>query len=118
MMYLGQVSAAAMALLVLAACPQNASAAQPTRTSVELVAQSAPRPGAVIFDNGNIYAVFTQPTAAPIVRLDRRTQITAVTTYHWNDGRGAQPGYIALVDARGRLMAHGRRTVPPARGRP
>lgn len=103
MMSLGQVSAAAMALLVFAACPQNASAAQPTGPSVELVAQNAPRPDPVVFDNGNIYTVYTQPSAAPIVRLDRRTRISAITTYHWNDGRGAEPGSIGLVDARGRV---------------
>jgi hypothetical protein len=99
--------AATCALAVLAAGSQHASAAQPTDRSVEdtveFVAQRAPRPDPVVFDNGNIYAVYTQPTAAPIVRLERRTRITAITTYHWNNGRGADPGSIALVDASGRL---------------
>jgi hypothetical protein len=105
---LAQVSAAAMALLFLTACPQNASAAQaPERpvggTSAEFVAQATTRPDPVVFDNGNIYTVYTQPTAAPIIPLERRTRITVIRTYHWNDGHGAEPGYIGLVDARGRI---------------
>lgn len=104
---IGQVTAAAIVLLVSAACFQYASVAQeidpPVEKTVGFVAQSAPRPDPVVFDNGNIYTVYTQPTAAPIVRLERRTRVTAITTYHWNDGRGADPGYVALVDARGRL---------------
>ena len=69
---LGWISRATLALVVLAACSQNASAAPPVRSaegSVEFVAQSAPRSDPVVFDNGNIYSVYTQPTAAPIVRL-------------------------------------------------
>jgi hypothetical protein len=105
---LGQVFAAAIALLVFAASPQYATAARPIdrsveRTSGEFVVQIAPRPDPVVFDNGNVYTVYTQPTAAPIVRLERLTRITAITTYHWNNGQGADPGYIALVDARGHL---------------
>lgn len=105
---LGHASATAIALLLFAAFPQHASATQPLDRSVEttlaqIVAPRAPRPDPVIFDNGNIYTVYTQPTAAPIVLLETRTRITVITTYHWNDGQGADPGYIALVDARGRL---------------
>lgn len=107
MTFLAQVSAATLALLILAD-PQFASAAQPASRSVgvtsgEFVAQASPRPDPVVFDNGNIYTVYTQPTAAPIIPLARRTRITVIRTYHWNDGLGAEPGYIGLVDAGGRM---------------
>jgi len=103
---LGWISPATLALVILAACSQYASAAPPDRPvgeTIAFVAQSTPRSDPVVFDNGNIYTVYTQPTAAPIVRLQRRTRITAITTYHWNDGQGAEPGYIGLVDADGRV---------------
>lgn len=107
MTFLAQVSAATVALLILAD-PQYALAVQPTSRSVgetsgEFVAQASPRPDPVVFDNGNIYTVYTQPSAAPIIPLERRTRITVIRTYHWNDGHGAEPGYIGLVDARGRM---------------
>ncbi|UJW87282.1 hypothetical protein [Devosia sp. SL43] len=102
-----QLSAIALALIVLAAGPQQASAAQPMVRPVEkavaFVAWEVPRTDPVVFDNGNIHTVYTQPIAAPIVRLEGQTRITAITTYHWNNGKGADPGSIALVDAHGRL---------------
>jgi hypothetical protein len=100
-----RISTATFVLVGLAAFSQYASAAPPPgRTvapTIEFIAQSALRSDPVVFDNGNIYTVYTQPTATPIVRLQRRTRVTAITTYHWNDGQGAEPGYIGLVDANG-----------------
>lgn len=99
--------ALSLALVVLATCSPHALAAEATNRwaaeSIELVAQGTTRSDPVVFDNGNIYTVYTQATAAPIVRLQRRTRVTAITTYHWNDGQGAEPGSIALVAADGRV---------------
>ena len=49
-----------------------------------------------IFNNGNVDAVQNQPTRATVVTLNRATRITKITTYHYNGGRGAPAGTIAL----------------------
>ncbi|MBK8083388.1 MAG: hypothetical protein IPK28_05835 [Devosia sp.] len=81
-----------------------------------LVAQQSARPDPVIFDNGNIYTVYNQPTSVPGFSLDRRTRITAITTYHWNNGNGARPGAIALIDSRGRIYGPWVATGAPGQG--
>ncbi len=100
-----QLSAAIAALFILAG---SAVAAPILDRAPEgrgfLVAQAPSRADPVVFDNGNIYVVYTQPDSAPILWLERRTRITAITTYHWNDGRGADPGFIGLADTGGRVF--------------
>ena len=56
-------------------------------------------------------AVRNGPGKATAFRLESRGHLDRITTYHWNGGRGATPGTIALRDADGRL--HG---PWPARG--
>jgi hypothetical protein len=51
-----------------------------------------------IFDNGNIYAVENGPSSPTKFTLTNETLITEITTYHWNNARGMQPGTISLVE--------------------
>lgn len=96
---------AAVALFVLAASAVAAPlAGEAPETRAVLVAEAASRADPVVFDNGNVYVVYTPAGSAPILRIERRTRITAITTYHWNDGHGADPGFIGLVDSRGRTF--------------
>ncbi len=50
-----------------------------------------------IFDNGNIALVFNKPTAPTSFRVKAPLLVTAITNYHWNDGKGQDPGNITLV---------------------
>ncbi len=52
-------------------------------------------PENTIFKNDNIYAVMNGGSQTSFV-LDVPTLITKITNYHWNNGRGTQPGKIAL----------------------
>lgn len=68
---------------------------------------AAPRGAAaadVLFEIGNIYAVANDPPNATTIRLDRTARVTAISTYHWNDAKGAAPGTIALMNAQGDLF--------------
>ena len=56
----------------------------------------------VIFDNGNIYTVYNQPTAPTTFRLSKAMVITKIVDYHWNSARGARPGTIGLQSSTGR----------------
>lgn len=60
-------------------------------------------PGTVLFDNGNAAGVESGPTADTAFGLRTRSVVTRITTYHWNAGRGAKPGAIALRGADGRI---------------
>lgn len=51
----------------------------------------------VVFENGNIEQVFNGPTNPTVFVLDQPRLVTAIQTYHWNNGRGTTPGLIALV---------------------
>jgi hypothetical protein len=68
-----------------------------------------------IFNNGNIYAVFNGGTSSPI-RLDRKTKITEITTYHWNDAKGQAPGTIELKDEAGTSYGRWQATSQPGQG--
>ncbi|WP_101069252.1 hypothetical protein [Roseovarius salinarum] len=57
-------------------------------------------------------AVRNGPPRATAFRLSRPMRLDRITTFHWNNGRGAAPGTIALRDDKGRV--HG---PWPARGR-
>ena len=49
--------------------------------------------------NFNVYAVKNKPDYYPNFRTgDKPLLLQAVTTYHWNNGRGAAPGSISLYD--------------------
>ena len=66
---------------------------------------STPSPGAkgnVIFTNGNIGGVYNNPSRATTFTLRAPHVITLIMDYHWNNGRGATPGTIALRGSDGR----------------
>ncbi|MHB1101397.1 MAG: hypothetical protein ACYC0C_01175 [Devosia sp.] len=81
-----------------------------------LVAQKRPTDAAMLFDNGNIYAVYNQPSRATTFRLDDRARITTITTYHWNDARGDRAGAIALLSNSGRIYGPWQATGSPGQG--
>ncbi len=77
-------------------------------------AQSAPAAGPVErLDLGNTLAVTNGPRAATSINVKRPIFVRTLRTYHWNDGRGARPGALSLVDPSGRTLGPW-----PARGEP
>lgn len=61
-------------------------------------------PGAtagVIFNNGNIGGVANGPTQATAFTINQAHFITTIENYHWNNGRGARGGTIALRSSSG-----------------
>lgn len=72
-----------------------------------VVPMASPTPVAVqdqmLFDNGNILAVFNQPTAATQFNLAQASKITFFQTYHWNNAQGSPGGTIGLRDSSGKL---------------
>jgi len=62
-----------------------------------------PTPSAnLLFDNTNTNTVSNNPSAKTVVVLNQPTLVNQIWTYHWNNGRGAAPGTIALTDQSGR----------------
>lgn len=55
-----------------------------------------------LYNNTNGYAVGNGPRAASVFALRAPAQVTQLITYHWNGGRGAPPGTLALRAANGR----------------
>ncbi len=49
-----------------------------------------------LFEIGNVGGVENNPSKASKFDLDGAHVITLIQTYHWNNGRGAMPGSIAL----------------------
>jgi len=68
---------------------------------------ASPSPTAVqdqmLFDNGNILAVFNMPTSATQFTLAQASKITFLQTYHWNNAQGSPGGTIGLRDSSGKL---------------
>lgn len=50
-----------------------------------------------IFDNGNIYRVYNKPTCPTSFTISAPVLVTQISNYHWNDGKGQDPGNITLV---------------------
>jgi hypothetical protein len=67
------------------------SPATTTTTPTASEGTSAP----LLFEIGNVGGVQNGPTAPSVADLPA-ARITALTTYHWNDARGATPGTIGL----------------------
>ncbi|MCR5788375.1 MAG: hypothetical protein K6G83_00655 [Lachnospiraceae bacterium] len=58
----------------------------------------------VLWSSFNTYGVENKPEAEyTTVVFDEECRVTAITTYHWNDGNGAEPGKIALMQGNERL---------------
>ncbi len=52
----------------------------------------------VVWSSFNTYRVENKPEEEyTTVVLDEACRVTSITTYHWNDGNGAEPGKIALM---------------------
>lgn len=70
----------------------------------------------VLFEIGNIYAVADNPPEVTTIKLDGPARITSITTYHWNGGRGATPGSIALMSEAGEMFGPWEAVGKPGQG--
>lgn len=71
----------------------------------------------LIFDNGNPYGVDNQPTKPTVFTTRQGHYITLIRNYHWNHGRGAIAGTIALRSADGRTYGPWQAKNAPGSGR-
>lgn len=55
-------------------------------------------------------------TPAARISLTQTSQLTLIQTYHWNNGLGAQPGSLALIDEQGRRYGPWPATGSPGPG--
>ena len=78
--------------------------------------QVTPEKIETIFDNGNSDAVLNRPTGATVFVLNGTARIAKITTYHWNDGRGAPSGTIALKSTSGETYGPWQATGEPGQG--
>ena len=72
--------------------------------AVLTLAVLAPHAGAQsrdLFNNFNNAGVVTGPALAPLFGVGAPAQITELVTYHWNNQRGATPGWISLRSSTG-----------------
>ena len=74
------------------------------RDQAKAAAKKKNRKPEVLFDNGNLYLVLNRPTRTTMFTLNTPCTITSITTYHWNDGRGARPGTIGIRQQGGRTF--------------
>ena len=80
-------------------------------------AASAPDPLEVtIFDNGNILAVFNNPTAPTVFTTTKTHKLTFVSNYHWNDAHGQPAGTIWLTNGTGQTLGPWTVTTRPGQG--
>lgn len=56
-----------------------------------------------VFSNFNKSSVANNPKYVPDFFVDESTLISRITNYHWNNGKGAYPGTIALIDEDGKI---------------
>ncbi|PKL75734.1 MAG: hypothetical protein CVV27_13855 [Candidatus Melainabacteria bacterium HGW-Melainabacteria-1] len=83
------------------------------------MASATPAPSTqdqVLFDNGNILAVFNQPTAPTQFTLAQATLMTYLQTYHWNNAQGSAGGTIGLRDSTGKLYGPWPVSTRPGQG--
>ena len=67
----------------------------------------------VIFTNVNAAPVQSNPSSATKFSLKSSSVIKTITDYHFNNGRGAEPGTITLRDATGRTAGPWQATGTP-----
>lgn len=79
------ISVTVAAMLALSALPATPAAADD--------------PGAydLLSTTFNTSSVMNGPEETASMTLQRRTMLQVITTYHWNDGHGATPGYISIL---------------------
>ena len=70
----------------------------------------------VIFDNWNIYTVYNNPTSATKFTIKQVQIVTTIINYHWNNGRGATPGTIAIKDSTGNIYGPWNTKGSPGQG--
>jgi hypothetical protein len=90
-----------------------------TATSTETGTASTTAPtsrGNALFDNTNTGGVYNSPARATVFTLREPHVITLIQNYHWNDGRGAAPGTIALRGSDGRTYGPWKATGSPGQG--
>jgi len=56
-----------------------------------------------IFDNNNTSSVQNGPEVQTQFTISESCKITMIKTYHWNNGNGAEPGTIKLMDETGNV---------------
>ena len=71
---------------------------------------------AKISDTMNIAGVGNGPTAPTTFSINVPHLLTYVSTYHWNNARGAEPGTIALRDNKGKVYGPWQVTTRPGQG--
>lgn len=76
------------------AVPTTAPTPEPSTVTQEEV---------TVFENGNIYGVYNQPTAETTFMLEAPVMLTYIETYHWNYAQGQPGGTIALKDDKGSI---------------
>jgi hypothetical protein len=69
-----------------------------------------------LFSNTNVGSVSNSPTRATAFTLREPHVITLIQNYHWNNGRGAAPGTIALRGSDGRTWGPWRAKGTPGQG--
>ncbi|HWR59383.1 MAG TPA: tetratricopeptide repeat protein [Thermodesulfovibrionales bacterium] len=52
----------------------------------------------LLFQTNTIARVYNNPPQKTSFGLNRPTRITKIATYHWNEGKGDEPGTIGLMD--------------------
>jgi hypothetical protein len=57
-----------------------------------------------LYNNTNIDGVNNGPARGPQFALNAPARITQIVTYHWNFGRGARPGTVALRSSNGQIF--------------
>jgi tetratricopeptide (TPR) repeat protein len=85
-----------------------------TQTPVTTPTTKQPETEAV--NVGNIYGVNNAPTAPTEFSVRTSYMLTFIQTYHWNYGRGAQPGTIAVRKDDGTVFGPWRAGTKPGQG--
>jgi len=91
-----------------------ADAPPPTTPAQPVIPPAAD--GKTLFNNGNTSGVSNSPTRATTFTLRAPHVITLIVNYHWNNGRGATPGTIALRGSDGRTYGSWRTSGSPGQG--
>ena len=85
--------------------------------AVLFLSQQAVADSAVVYDNSIAPPVASVPLKPTVFTLGDSRRITRIQTFHWNGGRGAAPGKIALQSRDGGLLGPWQATgVPDERG--
>jgi len=70
----------------------------------------------ILFDNGNLLAVFNSPSVKTVFSIDEPRHITEIQNYHWNDEQGKTPGTIAFKSSTGKTYGPWKTEGLPGQG--